>query len=67
MDKEFDYESFQQFMNHLSGFDHAVELERQARTVDIIETLDVINEAVNSMTECPEAVNMLQAIGIKTK
>ena len=67
MDKDFDYESFQKFMNHLSGFDHAVELERQARTVDIIETLDTIDEAVKSMPECPEAVNMLQHIGIKTE
>ena len=64
---EYNYENFKDYMNHFYTVDPFVKLEARARTFDIIETLDTIDEAVKSMPECPEAVNMLQHIGIKTE
>jgi|AntAceMinimDraft_5_1070358.scaffolds.fasta_scaffold65980_1 hypothetical protein len=64
---DYDYENFKAFMNHFNVGDPFTNLENRARTFDIIETLDVIEEAVSSMDQCTLATNMLQAIGIKTK
>ena len=50
MDKDFDYNEFQQFMQHLSGFREAVDLEQRARTFKEIEQLDELEVEVAS---CP--------------
>lgn len=48
MDKDFDYNEFQQFMQHLSGFREAVDLEQRARTFKEIEQLDELEVEVSS-------------------
>ena len=48
MDKDFDYNEFQQFMQHLSGFREAVDLEQRARTFKEIEQLDELEVEVAS-------------------
>ena len=48
MDKDFDYNEFQQFMQHLSGFREAVNLEQRARTFKEIEILDELEVEVPS-------------------
>ena len=48
MDKDFDYNEFQQFMQHLSGFREAVDLEQRARTFKEIEILDELEVEVAS-------------------
>ena len=66
MDKDFDYEMFQEFMRSISGIDEAIALEQRKRTFDIIETLDKLDE-VSDTLECLEAVDMLQGIGINVQ
>ena len=64
MDKDFDYEVFQQFMRSISGLEEAIKLEQQKRSTDIVQTLDALDH-VNDMTECLEAIEMLESIGVK--
>lgn len=65
-EKEFDYNEFVQFMNSLSGFNEAVNLERKARNFDVIETLDGIDESVTQSNDLTLAKHMLSCIGVVT-
>lgn len=62
MNKDFDYEMFQEFMRSISGIDEAIALEQQKRTADIIETLDMLDE--DDISNCTLAQSMLQNIGV---
>ena len=65
MDKDYDREEFENFMNSLQYDWQMQALENRANTFDIIETHDEIDEAVRQMTKCPKAVAMLESIGVK--
>lgn len=65
-EKDFDYNEFVEFMNSLSGFSEAVNLERKARNFDVIETLDVIDESVTQSNDLTLAKHMLSCIGVVT-
>jgi len=48
MDKDFDYEQFEQFMRHVTGLGEAIQLEQRARTFREIEMLDELEVDVAS-------------------
>ena len=61
--KEYDYENFIEFMRHFTAIDAYENLDK---TVQIIRDLEEIDNSVNSITGCNQAISMLESIGVKT-
>ena len=62
MDKDFDYNEFQQFMQHLSGFREAVDLEQRARTFRELEMIDDLEGDVAGRLCYNSVEEMMQSI-----
>lgn len=62
MDKDFDYEQFQEFMQHLSGLSEAIGLEQRARTFKEMEMLDELEVEVASRPGYNSVEDMMSAV-----
>jgi len=66
-DKGQDYHMFYEFITSWAyDMNLLNQINAQSNEFELIETYDNVDEAINSMTEYPEAVSMLESIGIKT-
>ena len=61
-DKDFDFEQFDEFMRHLSGFHEAVQLEQRARTFTELEMLDELEVEVASRPCYTSVEEMMNAV-----
>lgn len=65
--KDQDYHIFYEFIQSWNQDMNLLnQINTQVTAFDLIETYDNIDEAIDAMTEYPEAVGMLESIGIKT-
>jgi len=60
--KDFDFEQFDDFMRHLSGFYEAVRLEQRARTFRELEMIDELEVEVSSRPCYNSVEEMIQSI-----
>lgn len=60
--KDFDFEQFDDFMRHLSGFYEAVQLEQRARTFRELEMMDELEVEVSSRPCYKSVEEMMNAV-----
>lgn len=62
MNKDFDYEEFEEFMRHLIGFHQVVQLENRARTFQELEMMDELEVEVASRPCYNSAEDLMNAV-----